>query len=98
MSLAAATSALESAYERDRGYVLGVLRRRCGWLQPDEREVAFHDAYMVLLEKGRSGELDPEAMHQREIRAYLTQTAIFKALDEGKRAERKRSVALADEA
>jgi RNA polymerase sigma factor (sigma-70 family) len=80
----------EETYEEHRGYVLGVLRRRCGWLDEDERQAAFHDAYAVLLEKERDGRLDTAAMDVRQLRAYFTQTAINKALDEGKRAERKR--------
>jgi RNA polymerase sigma factor (sigma-70 family) len=50
------------------------------------------------LEKRRAGELDPERMHPSEVRAYLTQTSIYKALDEGKRAERKRAVPMTEEA
>ncbi|MBS1679771.1 MAG: sigma-70 family RNA polymerase sigma factor [Actinobacteria bacterium] len=84
------------AYEEHRDYVLAVLRRRCGWLATDEREALFHDAYAVLLEKERDGELDPSTMHGNQVRAYLTQTALFKALDEGKRAERNRSAPLED--
>jgi RNA polymerase sigma factor (sigma-70 family) len=84
------------AYEEHRDYVLAVLRRRCGWLATDEREALFHDAYAVLLEKERDGELEPATMHGNQLRAYLTQTALFKALDEGKRAERNRSAPLED--
>jgi hypothetical protein len=54
-------------YEHHRGYVLGVLARRCRWL-------------------------DPEDMHAREVRAYLTQTAVNKALNERQRAERRLTV------
>jgi RNA polymerase sigma factor (sigma-70 family) len=86
-----------AAYEKHRDYVLAVLRRRCGWLAEDEREAILHDAFVVLLEKERDGELDPAAMHGNQVRAYLTQTALYKALDEGKRAERNRSAPL-DEA
>lgn len=81
-------------YEEHRDYVLAVLARRCGWLDPSEREEMFHDAYVVLLQKERDGVLDPSAMHAQQIRAYLVQTAIHKALDEGKRAGRKRSAPL----
>lgn len=87
-----------ASYERDREYVLAVLSRRCGWLDGDEREAALHDAYAVLLEKERDGQLDPGKMHPRQLRAYLTQTAVHKALDEGKRVERKRSEPLGDRA
>jgi RNA polymerase sigma factor (sigma-70 family) len=91
-----ATLAVNEAYEAHRDYVLAVLRRRCGWLAPDEREAIFHDAYAVLLEKERDGDLETAAMHGNQLRAYLTQTALFKALDEGKRAERNRSAPLED--
>jgi hypothetical protein len=77
----------EETYEDHRSYVLGVLRRKCGWLDQDEREAAYHDAYAVMLEKERDGRLDTAAMDPRQLRAYITQTAIHKALDEGKRAE-----------
>jgi RNA polymerase sigma factor (sigma-70 family) len=85
-----------NAYEEHRDYVLAVLRRRCGWLAADEREALFHDAYAVLLEKERDGDLETATMHGNQVRAYLTQTALFKALDEGKRAERNRSAPLED--
>ena len=83
-------------YEQHRDYVLAVLARRCGWLDAADREAAFHDAYAVMLEKDRDGDLEAAQMHGRQLRAYLVQTALFKALDEGKRAERKRTVALGD--
>ncbi|NLT04887.1 MAG: sigma-70 family RNA polymerase sigma factor, partial [Solirubrobacterales bacterium] len=79
-----------------RRYVLAVLGRRCGWLATDEREAIFHDAYVVLLQKERDGELDTAAMDERQVRAYLVQTAINKALDEGKRAGRSRERPLDD--
>ncbi|HEY1854001.1 MAG TPA: sigma-70 family RNA polymerase sigma factor [Solirubrobacterales bacterium] len=91
-----AVTAARTSYEEHREYVLAVLRRRCGWLGDDERESILHDAYVVLLEKERDGSLDPAAMHGNQVRAYLTQTALFKALDEGKRAERNRSAPLED--
>ncbi len=91
-----ASLSAEKAYSDQRDYVLAVLRRRCGWLAPDEREAIFHDAYAVLLEKERDGDLETGAMHGNQLRAYLTQTALFKALDEGKRAERNRSAPLED--
>jgi RNA polymerase sigma factor (sigma-70 family) len=87
-----------SPYEAHRDYVLGVLGRRCGWLNADDREAVFHDAYAVMLEKEQDGALDPAAMHARQVRAYLTQTAINKALDEGKRAERNRTESLGERA
>jgi RNA polymerase sigma factor (sigma-70 family) len=79
----------EATYEDHRDYVLSVLRRRCRWLDSDEREAVFHDAYALMLEKERDGRLDAAAMHPRQLRAYFAQTAINKALDEGKRAERR---------
>jgi RNA polymerase sigma factor (sigma-70 family) len=83
-------------YEQHRDYVLNVLARRCRWLEPDERESMLHDAYMVFLQKERDGLLDVAAMRPEQVRAYLTQTAINKAMDDGNRARRKRSVALED--
>jgi RNA polymerase sigma factor (sigma-70 family) len=81
-------------YQENRRYVLGVLGRRCRWLEPCEREDIFHDAYLVLLEKLAGGTLDAGDMPAGQVRAYLTQTAIHKALDQGKRASRRRSVSL----
>jgi hypothetical protein len=49
---------------------------------------------VVLLQKQRAGRLDVGAMRPAQIRAYLTQTALNKAMDEGKRAGRRRSVPL----
>lgn len=85
-----------AAYRAHRDYVLAVLARRCGWLDADEREAALHDAYVVMLEKQRASELDPASMPAQQLRAYLVQTAINKALDEGKRAERKRADPVGD--
>lgn len=83
-------------YEQHRDYVLAVLGRRCGWLDPSDREALLHDAYAVYLEKQNSGRLDAERMCSRQIRAYLTQTALNKAMDEGKRANRRRLTSLDD--
>jgi RNA polymerase sigma factor (sigma-70 family) len=83
-----------SPYEEHRTYVLAVLARRCGWLDPSDREALFHDAYAVFLEKQRGGQLDVSAMRAPQIRAYLTQTSLNKAMDEQKRAGRRRSVSL----
>ena len=88
----------KDTYEQNRDYVLGVLGRRCRWLDDGEREAALHDAYTVLLEKERDGRLDTAAMHPHQLRAYFTQTAINKALDEGKRADRKRVEPLSEPA
>jgi RNA polymerase sigma factor (sigma-70 family) len=84
-------------YEEHREYVLSVLARRCGWLDPSDREALFHDAYAVFLEKQREGQLDISAMRPPQVRAYLTQTSLNKAMDEGKRAGRRRSVSLDNE-
>jgi RNA polymerase sigma factor (sigma-70 family) len=83
-------------YEQHRDYVLAVLARRCRWLEVDEREAMLHEAYAVFLQKQRDGALDAEAMRPQQVRAYLTQTAINKAMDDGNRARRTRSVALED--
>jgi hypothetical protein len=40
----------------------------------------------------RAGELEPARMHRRELRAYLVKSAIHKALDERKSAERRLTV------
>jgi RNA polymerase sigma factor (sigma-70 family) len=85
-------------YEQHREYVLAVLSRRCGWLDPSDREAIFHDAYAVFLEKERDGHLDVSAMCAAQVRAYLTQTSLNKAMDESKRAGRRRTVSLDDEA
>lgn len=81
-------------YQENRRYVLGVLGRRCPWLEHSLREDIFHDAYLVLLEKLESGALDADDMPAGQIRAYLTQTAIHKALDQCKHAARRRLVSL----
>ena len=85
------------AYAHHRKYVLAVLARRCRWLGVDEREVALHDAWAVLLEKERSGALDVSRMRGPQVRAYLVQTALNKALDESRRAGRSQNEPLADE-
>ena len=84
----------EGAYQQHRGSVMGALARRCPWVSPADRESLFHDAYTALLERERAGKLDPERMHPRELRAYLVTSAIHKALDERKSAERQRTVPL----
>jgi RNA polymerase sigma factor (sigma-70 family) len=84
-------------YEQHRDYVLAVLARRCGWLDPSDREAIFHDAYAVFLEKTRDGYLDVSVMCAPQVRAYLTQTSLNKAMDESKRAARRRTVSLDDE-
>lgn len=81
-------------YHENRRYVVGVLGRRCRWLEPCQLEDIFHDSYLVLLEKFASGGLDPADMSAAQVRAYLTQTAIFKALDQGKQAARRHAVSL----
>ena len=48
----------------------------------------------MLLEKLETGALDAADMPLPQVRAYLTQTAINKALDQGKRSSRRRSVSL----
>jgi RNA polymerase sigma factor (sigma-70 family) len=93
---ALSTIAAPSAYEQHRDYVLNVLGRRCGWLDAADREAILHDAFTVLLEKERDERLDLAAMNEHQVRAYLTQTALNKALREGDRAYRKTSVALED--
>jgi RNA polymerase sigma factor (sigma-70 family) len=82
------------SYGEDRRYVLSVLGRRCGWLDPSQLEDVFHDAYLVLLEKFEAGDLDAAAMPPAQARAYLTTTAINKAFEQGRRSSRRRSVPL----
>jgi DNA-directed RNA polymerase specialized sigma24 family protein len=86
-----------SAYAEHRDHILAILARRCGWLDYSDREALFHDACLVLLEKERSGHLDVSAMRPLQVRAYLAQTSLNKAMDEGKRAGRRRTVSLDDE-
>lgn len=78
------------AYAEDRRYVLGVLGRRR--LDRGQLEDIFHDACLVMLEKVEAGVLDGE-MPRAQARAYLTQTALNKALEWGRRS-RRRSVSL----
>jgi RNA polymerase sigma factor (sigma-70 family) len=78
-----------AAYEEHRRYVLAVLARRCRWLPEDERESTLHEAWAVMLHKERAGTLDVRAMSTHQIRAYLTQTALNKALDEGRRSRHR---------
>jgi RNA polymerase sigma factor (sigma-70 family) len=85
-----------AAYEQHRRYVLAVLARRCRWLADDEREALLHDAWATMLEKERSGALDLAAMAPQQVRAYVTQTALNRALDESRRA-RMRDEPLGDE-
>jgi RNA polymerase sigma factor (sigma-70 family) len=85
-----------AAYEQHRRYVLAVLSRRCRWLADDEREALLHDAWALMLEKERSGALDLAAMAPQQVRAYVTQTALTRALDESRRA-RNRDEPLGDE-
>lgn len=75
-------------YEDHRDYVLGVLATRCRWVSPGDREALYHEAYASMLDLERSGQLEPRAMHPRQVRAYLSKAAIHKALDERKSAER----------
>jgi RNA polymerase sigma factor (sigma-70 family) len=82
------------SYEEHRAYVLSVLARRCRWIGSEDREALLHDAYAVLLEKERAGTLDVAAMRPEQVRAYLTQTTINKALTERDRAHTRKSVAL----
>jgi RNA polymerase sigma factor (sigma-70 family) len=93
-----ALTTVQTPYEQHRDYVLSVLDRRCRWLDRADREGLFHDAYALLLEKERSGELRLDEMHPHQVRAYLVQTSLYKALDEGKRAERKRTAPMGDDA
>jgi RNA polymerase sigma factor (sigma-70 family) len=84
-------------YQQHRDYVLTVLSRRCGWLDPEEREEILHEAYVVVLTKQRDGAIDIDAMAPQQVLAFLTQTAINKGLDEGKRVGRKRSVLMGED-
>lgn len=87
------TSALPPAaadpYAEHRSSVLSLLAHRCRWLDPSDREAVMHDAYTLFLEKWRDGKLDVAAMRPDQVRAYLTRTALNKAMDEGKRASRR---------
>jgi RNA polymerase sigma factor (sigma-70 family) len=81
-------------YEQHREYVLKVIAKRCRWIAPTDREALLHDAYVVLLEKLHDGRLTLEEMDDLQVRAYLTRTALHKALDERKRTDRRPSVSL----
>ena len=85
-------AALAHLYEQHRGPVVVALARRCPWVAPVDRESLYHDAYTAVLERERIGTLEPERMHPRELRAYLVKSAIHKALDERKSAERRLTV------
>jgi RNA polymerase sigma factor (sigma-70 family) len=87
-----------STYRHQRDYTLAVLARRCPWLQPPEREEMVQEAYATLLEKERHGLIEPARMHPSQVRAYIVQTALHKALDERKRAWRRRVGPLDEEA
>ena len=82
-------AALAHLYEQHRAPVVGALARRCPWVAPVDRESLYHDAYTAVLERERIGTLEPERVHPRELRAYLVKSAIHKALDERKSAERR---------
>lgn len=82
----------QSAYEEHKAYVLSVLAMRCQWLTPPDREAAYHDAYEVMLRKERRPGSRPFATH--ELRSFLAKTALHKALDQGKAAERRYTVGL----
>lgn len=86
--------AAQPPHESHRNYVLRVVGHRAHWLDPADREAIVNDAYVVLLEKQRNGMLDPQSMRPDQVRAYLTRTALNKALDEHKRAGRRRSISL----
>lgn len=81
-------------YQEHRRYVLSVLSRRGRWLEPSRRKDLLHDAFVVLLEKHQNGTLQLDSMPPGQVPAYLTQTALYKALDERKRVTRRRSVSL----
>ena len=76
-----------SAYTDHREHVIGVLEQRCGWLGATDRESLLH---------GLLAEIDhaPRAMSPPELRRHLTDAAVHRALDEGKRAWRNRPVEL----
>jgi RNA polymerase sigma factor (sigma-70 family) len=89
---------LDARYQDNRDYVLGVLAWRCRWVDPADREAIFHDAFIVLLEKERDGALEPGLLHPSQVRAYLTRTALHKALDERKSARFRLSAPLESDA
>ena len=83
-------------YEQHRSYVLGVVAGRCPWVPRADREAVYHDAYAAMLELENAGRLDADAMHPRQVRAYLAKAAVRKALDERKRAEHRLTVPLTE--
>jgi DNA-directed RNA polymerase specialized sigma24 family protein len=86
----------EASYERHKVPVLRLLATRCPWLAPDEREVAYHEAYAILLVKHREGALDMEGMHERQVRSYLMTTAVGVGLNAGRRGGRYSTVLMDD--
>jgi RNA polymerase sigma factor (sigma-70 family) len=86
-----------ASYLSQRDYTLSVLGRRAPWLQPAEREEVVQEAFATMLEKVRKGLIDPAQMHPAQVRAYVVRTALNKALDEGKRAWRRRVTSLEHE-
>jgi hypothetical protein len=64
--MALAAGARQRLYERHKPAVLCVLARRCSFLDPLDRESAYHDAYLTLCEKQREGELDVDTMPSRK--------------------------------
>jgi RNA polymerase sigma factor (sigma-70 family) len=85
-----------AAYERWKPDALVVLRTRCPWLPPDDREAAYHDAFATLLEKHREGALDIGAMHQLQVRGYLMTAVVHRALRIAARAEFRRTEPVED--
>jgi DNA-directed RNA polymerase specialized sigma24 family protein len=87
---------LESAYRSHSSYVLGVLARRSPFIAASDRQGVYHDAFALVLEKARSGRLDVHAMNDRQLRAYLTRSALLIALDQVRWGERAHTRPLTD--
>jgi RNA polymerase sigma factor (sigma-70 family) len=88
----------QTPYEEHKGYVLRVLAKHCSWLNQEDREAAYHDAYVILLEKERAGTLDVAVMQSCQVRAYLARASFRQALGQRRSAYRRRVVATDDAA
>ncbi len=76
-------------YERNKHVALSVLRRRCPWLDADDREGVYHDAFAGLLAKERDGTLDLAAMHEAQVRSYLLTASMHRAMNVTARSEHR---------
>ena len=88
----------QTPYEQHRDRVLLTLARQCPWLDPAEREAAYHDAYLTYLEKERDRSLDTSIMRPPQVLAWLIQAAIRNCLQARRRAYHRHAVPLEEAA